>query len=60
MTRSKFDIEGAYARALREKDGALPTLQEVAALCGASVETARYHLKHFVCRGACTGRVTGG
>lgn len=47
MTRSKFDIEGAYARALREKGGALPTLQEVAALCGASVETTRYHLKHM-------------
>lgn len=47
MTRSKFDIEGAYARALREKDGALPTLQEVAALCGASVQMARYHLRHM-------------
>lgn len=44
---SKFDIRGAYERALREKGGALPNIVEVAELCGASVQTARYHLKHM-------------
>ena len=44
---SKFDIRGAYERALREKGGALPNIVEVAALSGASVETTRYHLRHM-------------
>lgn len=44
MTRSKFDIEGAYARALRAKGGELPTVREVARRIGAAVETSRYWL----------------
>ena len=47
MTRSKFDVRGAYEQALHSKNGALPNIVEVAALCGASVETTRYHLKQM-------------
>lgn len=47
MTRSKFDVRGAYEQALRSKNGELPNIVEVAALCGASVETTRYHLRQM-------------
>lgn len=44
---SKFDIMGAYEKAMHSKNGALPNIVEVAALSGASVETVRYHLRHM-------------
>lgn len=44
---SKFDIRGAYEKAMRSKNGALPNIVEVAALSGASVQTARYHLRYM-------------
>ncbi|MDD7175784.1 MAG: hypothetical protein PUH70_12065 [Clostridiales bacterium] len=47
MTKSKYDIEGAYERALHEKNGVLPTVRDVAALSGASVQTTHYHLKQM-------------
>ena len=47
MVKSKFDVRGAYEQALRSKNGALPNIVEVAALCGASVETTRYHLRQM-------------
>ncbi|MGN1006482.1 MAG: hypothetical protein ACI4O8_08205 [Aristaeellaceae bacterium] len=47
MKRSKFDIRGAYEKAMHSKNGALPNIVEVAALSGASVETVRYHLRHM-------------
>lgn len=44
--QARFDIRSAYARAMRAKGGALPTVRDVALLIGATADLTRYHLIH--------------